>query len=439
MARYCKITDGTTGINLDGTSDADFFGIQWGQWAPKVARQNLNTLGGNLYDDVIEEIPLEIKSTTDIATILENIEALNNLINQAERWYRGENVDPVIFRYSPNSNSAYYEAAILGPPGGQSAIELPPTFEGYLQALATIGVTLRFIRHGQWLDDEDTASGSTVKQGVKGSVTFSAAPDTPSPVKVEINPEDTGALPTDTVFSKDIFMFFGNDSDDIEVSDLSGTSDTYALGGAYLSLSANTSEQSTSWQSLSGNMPDNNVAMYAVMEATTNDVYVRLLVNTYTISDYYKFTNWVRVPAGDKLVMYLGNVSFRAGGALNKYKISYKTESGSATLDVDYVSFFNVANPYNSMIKIIAEGEIYQILTIDHSLLTLPVPLISFQNGYPPGYLGQPIISAENTTLYYLYMGVDSAEWRNYDASNVSDIQDYEYSFKLRPGVQIPR
>lgn len=181
MAMYFKITDGTETIDLLGDGD---FNLEIRQWAPKVPRRRQSRMGGPLFHDVMEEIPLYSKSD-DAATVLASIAQLNDMIDRAWRWKRREIQDPVIMRYSPTSDSDYYEAVILGSPDGEAAIELPQSFHDNLYQGEVDSIVLKF-KHKPLLDDEESASSSSANAPAVMTAEFSADQTVPSLLKVQI-------------------------------------------------------------------------------------------------------------------------------------------------------------------------------------------------------------------------------------------------------------
>lgn len=431
---YLEITDLTTSLRLDGSSGSNYFAVLSQRYAPKVSRINPNSLANNIFENVMESIPLFARSSTDIATVLENVETLNTLITQAERWFLGENVDPVFVRYSPVSDSTYLTSLIIGPPPGtQSAINLPSNFPDYLSQKRIRAITLSFVRIGQWFDEEDNATGSTVKQGVKGSVSFTEAPPTPSPVKVTAT---LGGVGPGDVWTGSPYFLFANHTNDIEVLDLSGTSETNALGGAYRSVSATTTEAYLGLIDAADTMPANRVAIYGTVDCQSPNVLVRISLYVGSVE---KFTNWMQVDTTDKegpQPFYFGTIAFPEG-EIASAKFYYKTTTGTETVNVDYLVLFNVANRFNRAIRVFFDVTLQNDLTIDHKTLESPVGRITL-GSTSPGYIGSTNIICEGQNLYYIQVGTGyDDEWRT--PAYAGGIEDFDYEFDLLPGSLIPR
>lgn len=411
MGRYLEITDGVTSFRLDGNSETDFFAVRGKQWTPAIARRRNKTVAGVLFEDVEENIPLIIKSTADEATVLDNIETLNGLIEQAGRWYLGEAVNPVIFRFSPISGSSYLECAVLGPPRGKPAISLPNSFEEFLGVRRVIGVTLSFVRRGQWLADEVYRAVSK-EQGVVGSVTFPTKPKSPSPTRIVVTP--MVCLGMNPSFSKEGYLLFGNKSDDIEVIDLGGTTPQFSgescLGGEYKSIGVGTSTGSFSVNA-NGNTSARRVAVFATL-STTSEILIRFGCYTDSVGGN-KYAPWKAIPSTNPLPVFLGTIAFPDGNIQN-IKLQYKTKSGSSTLSIDYLCLFNVANSSNVALRYLFDQSRTDALEIDHALLERPVPLVEVGSGYYPGYQGRAVILSEETKFYCIHLGTDmSGGWRD--------------------------
>src|SRR3990170_3534484 len=96
---YLVITDGTTTVTIaDGAGGATNYKFAYGTWAPAVAPLRRSQLGGRgPYGDVIEEMQLHITGST-VPNALANLATLAQLLDQAERWSRGENVSAVLIK-----------------------------------------------------------------------------------------------------------------------------------------------------------------------------------------------------------------------------------------------------------------------------------------------------------------------------------------------------
>jgi hypothetical protein len=187
VAAYTTLTisDGTTTANLvDGTN----YALVAGGWGPSVAPLRVSTLGGSgPYADVVEQITVDVRGSTG-ATCLANLAKLSQLLDQAERWARGEPVAAVLLACQPQGSTlaAALSCVILGR-AGESALSTPATFNDLLMCYEIPDVQISFQRRGQWLAAEETktvvASAATEIPTVC-AVTFDSAAAIASPAYV---------------------------------------------------------------------------------------------------------------------------------------------------------------------------------------------------------------------------------------------------------------
>jgi hypothetical protein len=105
------------------------------------------------YADVVTELRLLIRGGAgNTATqALANLHALIDLLDQADRWVRGDRVAPVRLRVLPvgSNAAAAWESLILGWSG--AGFELPRTLLDTVGRVYIPDVTIRLLRRGQWL------------------------------------------------------------------------------------------------------------------------------------------------------------------------------------------------------------------------------------------------------------------------------------------------
>lgn len=179
MASVLKFTT-TSYLNTE-SDRVDFIGdaaYRVVTWSPAVARRATGMLGGRgPYEDVDEEMTITISGSS----ALEKLQTLLNVLDQAERWARGENVRKVMLRYKPTASSVEVKAVVLG-----GSVALPPNFALSPVIQMIDPVTVRFRRTGLWLGDDevktDTTTGNPEVAVATGFEWWRAA----SPIKVEI-------------------------------------------------------------------------------------------------------------------------------------------------------------------------------------------------------------------------------------------------------------
>lgn len=123
---YLVITDGATTCTFwDGTGATSDYEIVERGWSPAVAGLRRSPLGGRgPYDDVTESMEVAVHGASWSAAMT-NIATLRRLMEQAERFSRGENVAPVLIKWVPQGSNfasvgAVSASASVSPSGSQS-------------------------------------------------------------------------------------------------------------------------------------------------------------------------------------------------------------------------------------------------------------------------------------------------------------------------------
>ncbi|MBK8434523.1 MAG: hypothetical protein IPL28_25945, partial [Chloroflexi bacterium] len=145
------LTDGTTTLDLNDTTN---YGVTYDQWAPAVGGLREDVLGGySPYVDVSESIPLHVRGATGAAAMA-NLAAVGKLLDQAERWARGERVAAVQLWYMPTNSTlgGYLKAVVLGRSGGEGWMGLSPRVNDAAN-YEIPGVVLEIKRTNPWLMD----------------------------------------------------------------------------------------------------------------------------------------------------------------------------------------------------------------------------------------------------------------------------------------------
>ena len=461
---YLKITDGMTTIDLLGNDATNSFNLLASEWAPNVARRKNSQLGGNWAEDVVETLPLYAQSNTDAATVLANLDTLAALIDQARRWYLGEPVDPVVIQYSPNSDSAYLESVILGPPDDGPGVLLPPTFSDDLYQRVVDGVVLQFKRRGLWLGDEESASGSSVANPGIVSATFSAqlSNDIPAPCIVEIGNfsylNDQEIEPSILVVSPF--------SDAISILEAEG-----GAGGDFTSVS-NSILDARGNNVLRYTPPDTDgdvsnsitisgltaqvlgVIVVARNNSDTSEYLLSAQLETGVANGRRVETN--KVPIGVVLdenddskpqIINLGIVASKNGFARIRFWVKAITVNES--LDIDYIVLYDAERAQvvglESLISYFT-SDTYS-LEVNHNLLTDIHPALSMRQSATRYYFGLTgdgnILSKKGTSSDSTYAawiavgsGSETAHWRYTSSSSVKNIN---MSVTRRPAYLVPQ
>lgn len=389
-AMYLTITDGTTTCTIaDGTiSGAGVPGstpypLVRDQWAPNVATVKQSLLGGNKYTDVIEEFTIHIKAV-DEATLYSNLQTLNNLLEQATRWSKGEkDAPPVVVKYVPKGSTIHsiatpLQAMILGvePGNNSSGAGLPVTFNstdayGYWIR----DVKIRFKRRGLWLGATENAS---VAAAANPSVLVAIMPSTPSvPGALQVDftgfatVAGTGALVTPNT---GFVIICANPTTAINVQQVESPLSTSLAASLTATLTADATARASG-----GNMyrldyvgvAANGAAQLryelpaAMQSAKRIGVFTNYRNNSasdYTISaqgwkvvDRFALSTpntYIAPTVSDPTPIFLGILANEHGFDTIQLTITRgATIAGGQTIDLDTVVFVDMASPYRHIIS----------------------------------------------------------------------------------------
>lgn len=186
-----KISDGTTTVDFASSTS----GYSVTRWNPAVAKRRSDLLGGRgPYEDTVEEMELTIHAT-DAMT---KLKTLQGLLEQSQRWARGEPVSAVLLHYQPESTSTEYKSTILGASTGDM-VQLPRNFLMTPVMDYIDPVTIRFRRLGLWLGASATATSSAAEHPTTLTVNLTTSVPFESPVVLKLASaarSDRGAPPS---------------------------------------------------------------------------------------------------------------------------------------------------------------------------------------------------------------------------------------------------
>ena len=192
LAGVTAVSGGT--LNLNGTNTGMATIELLPGWRPRVAPLASKPLGGHVYQDVVESVPLRVSGASELACILA-LEALAGAINQASNWYDGANVGAVVLQYAINGTtlSNPLQTAVLGSPvDAADLLELPVTFNQYLQVFEVNPVNLPLWRRGLWLGEAETEDDLTNTTDAVVTLTFADSLQNASPISVELTGDNVG-------------------------------------------------------------------------------------------------------------------------------------------------------------------------------------------------------------------------------------------------------
>lgn len=160
MFSFLEITDGTVTTACELTDNINYALVSY---APIVSPLRESLLGDGVYSDVTESITVHALGCT-AAQAYAAADKLNRLLDQAWRWWQGENVAAVNIRAMAQDSEilAPLAAAVKGrAPAGPANIALPAIWSEYFGKYIIQNIVIQFVRRGQWIGVDDATATST--------------------------------------------------------------------------------------------------------------------------------------------------------------------------------------------------------------------------------------------------------------------------------------
>jgi len=363
-----EITDGTTTVTIESSTGATLnYMLKYSGWSPNIARKRDVILSGqDHYMEVEEQLELNIKgsSADDCYT---KLETLIKLLDQANRWFLRERVNPVTIRYQPKGSnlSTYCQALILRASPVDRSIDLPKQFEDVGNTFWILGVTIKFIRRGLWITllDTDTFSGSASNSGNIISATSGQSPALPAPTNLAFGSFFSGSPKVGTATG---YMLITSDSDQIGKIDASGFTGTALTSVADSTNKADGNVVRFTPTVANQAVVSNGVALPNTYRSKTLGFYATVRVNTVSIpfqlgvraslGGFTVDTAYTPISAASlqPQVIYLGSVSCaEAETAASRGFLSVQLKyigptsiAGTPTLDIDTIIIVGLDDEY---------------------------------------------------------------------------------------------
>ncbi len=425
---YLVLSDGTTTVTIaDGASGSTNYRLARGTWAPQVAGLRRNRLGGRgPYDDVTEEFELNITGSS-VDAALANLQTLNMLFDQAERWYRNENTCVVLVKYSPkgatvSSSGSPLQAAVLGrAPGDEAAtIRLSPIFEDVGLNRFVLNTGVRFQRRGLWIRANELQTGSA-SNGSIAAITLASPLAIVSPGELRVT--NLGQLTASNSYSN-AFVLMASGTTDLEVDTLSGLT---ATGFTNVSDSANFSQSGNILRYTATGTTELFSAGLTLAATGNLSFFLNIRNNsaTTTFRVRLKYTNGrstvytptvvIPVSSGPKWY-FLGMVNNTVnGGTIN---VGVMASAASGTLDMDTIVFANSNSPDYACLTLYQPfGGGGETELIDPAALTQVTPYVGHNtSNVRSSYAGDPFLVSRATAMkaIVLQTGSDGStiHWR---------------------------
>lgn len=415
------ITSGNTTLTL---TDGVNYQLVDGGWAPAVAPLRLSTLGGQgSYEDVTEEITVNVLGATG-AACLANLAALANLLEQAERWGRGDYVAPVLLTAQPQGSELVLalQCVILGR-SGESALTPPVTFNDRLMIFEISDVRLRFVRRGLWLGTSDSVTATPAANPGPYSMTFGTAAAIASPLTLSVGMDNVTEVPMDVVLlagrslqiiEGETFVTGGTFTSVAEAA-------TYARGGAVLRYTPT----DTSWKTtqlpagtLAMGAACRGVAVYAAVR--NNAAAVDFAVRLSAVGANSSYTGTEVIIAGGATtprLVWLGQVLTPEEPENLKLEVRASSAAGTPKLDIDYICVLDISDRFAGAI-VIRNNVMTDTITVNsHALNNQAARVWGYDvvDGFwPLSWYGDPyreMIGTDYKMACMLYV-IGSSNWR---------------------------
>ncbi|CUS05401.2 protein of unknown function [Candidatus Promineifilum breve] len=436
MAVTLKIDRDTGGAGIDFINNPAY---RVTSWAPAVATRRVGELGGRgPYGEVVEEMTLFIGATPSPtpSTPAQNLSRLFSLMDQAERWSRGERVAPVKLVVKMTATSPELSAVILGPASpGEAMIELPPRYGDAAAMGALDPVILRFRRSALWLGDSETKTTPTGANPATLTATGFIPRGDIAPLKIELlnisvpqsNRGVNGFILT-AWFDKQIVVIdsesFTDTADTATVSDAAN----FAMSGNVKRFTPDTSGGPLGFMDL-GRV--NVAALVDLNFARRWGLFVNCRNNSATNTfylqpearEYYNGGRFIQFPrlaipptSTFPQWLYVGSVTTKY--PLKSIELWGASDTNDGTLDIDSVVLLALDNPDTSRAIALTNNQSFPTypgdLIIDHQLNAELTPLVVFDtvDEFTLNYRGDATIFATAGTVAACLLATDGSKWR---------------------------
>lgn len=412
------ISDGTTTANLvDGTN----YALVAGGWAPSVAPLRVSTLGGGSpYEDVLEEITIDVLGSTG-AVCLANLAKLSLLLDQAERWSRGESVAAVLLACQPQGSTltAALKCAILGR-AGESGVNTPATFNDLLMCYEIPNVKLAFRRRGLWLvaTGETPAASAALANPSVMSVSFGSTATIASPTEATIT------LGTSATPALNQYLLVADRADRIQIveaeslvfgasAEWTATTDVgyYPRGGSIAHyIPTDLLYKGLNVGSVTLPTTARRVAMFAAVRNNSSSDTFNLRAKIYGIVNVYS-PPLLTINIGRAQIVFMGMVALAEPPLYVSVEVAASTITGPPTLDIDYIVLLDITDDCATIISLPNTPPDYA-LQVSPRDLTAPSPIIYHQQilGYAPAsYMGNAHIVTRGTALAVVWLAQNPA------------------------------
>jgi hypothetical protein len=442
-ARVTKITDGTTTVDFESTTSGYVI------LRHRLATAQRDETSPELWTRVDEVLEISVEGSTQ-TELAQRLERLTQLIEQARRLMRGENVTPVIFQYRIDDSALAdpLQSLIVGPAESGDVLTLPDSFDNYTQLKtgdAGDPVVWQFRRRGALLGDEETRSRTNGTINNPGVMTPSS------------NFTDTLTVPSPYIFSFTLSPAVGQKTDGLLLC---------AKSSSFLKLLEGEDGSGTNFSSeaLATTESDSHVGRYSPADANPNaiewtitglDTSVRRLgvvINLQNHSSTITYKIRARCETGAYSRMRIVGTndnnpqaflygivasSYRAITTLTIEITAGAIGAGGNELDIDTIGIVALDNDAGNIIALRDLGITATDPIIDHASLTARRPIVRDNGNNGKSYSGNAYLSSLGNTAAFLMLANTLGEWNITDGAGTRVAVGF--SMTRRPAYLIPR
>jgi hypothetical protein len=441
-ARVTKITDGTTTVDFESTTSGYVI------LRHRLATAQRDETSPELWTRVDEVLEISVEGSTQ-TELAQRLERLTQLIEQARRLMRGENVTPVIFQYRIDDSALAdpLQSLIVGPAESGDVLTLPESFDNYTQLKtgdAGDPVVWRFRRRGALLGDEETRSrtnGTINNPGVMTpSSNFTDTLTLSSPYTFSFTLSAPVGAPTAGMLlcarsSSFLKMLEGEDGSGTNFASASPGGTESGDIGRYSPADTNPNEIEWTITGLDSDVRRLGIVINLQNNSSTVTYRIRAKCETGA----YSRMRIVGTSDNDPQVFLYGVVvsPYKAITSLILEIKATATAGAGNSLDIDTIGIVALDNDAGNIIALHDLGVTTTDPIIDHASLTAKSPIVrdSSSNGKP--YSGNAFLSSLGNTAAFLMLANTDGEWNITDGS--AGLLSIGFSMARRPAYLIPR
>ena len=432
---YLEITDDTTHVSIwDGAGGITSYLLSDG-WAPRIAGLRQSELGGaGEHEDVTEELDITITGATAGAA-LSNLNKLERLLDQAERFWRGQRTSPVKIKYAPkgatvSSLASPLQALILGRPAGDRAamVALSPRFNKAGMYYVIERVRVRFVRQGEWKHTNTTASSAATNNGDLATINLTTALGVKSPTQLQWTNSYLGIGPG--------LLFVSDQSDSLQVVNAESMYGGVEPGFSSVNDAAANARNTNVLRFTPSSTAEFVVINGAGFSMHADEVVVGIWANVRnnsgttvfklrfwnglapTVIDPATYTPWVTIDTSSLNPRWIFCGFMRVLYPAATLGLITKASAAAGTLDIDSLVLYGVTRQAVQVIEL-DEGSPNLIsgpTSVDHRRLTHPAPAVTHTSTYTryQAYNGDPFLATKSASIYALLLEVGQAAAPNF-------------------------